>query len=88
MGYYNKLTKAMDGKAEFSNKTLEDIIKDEEGTFKPFNTFNNATQIWNHSFYWNCLQTPKFEKGEIKSNRPKPGSFMDKAFIKNFKTFD
>ncbi len=35
---------------EFENKTLEDIIKSSSGGI-----FNNAAQIWNHTFYWHCL---------------------------------
>lgn len=31
-------------------KTLEELIKSTSGGL-----FNNAAQIWNHSFYWNCL---------------------------------
>jgi superoxide dismutase, Fe-Mn family len=38
---------------EFENATLEDIIKRSSGGI-----FNNAAQIWNHSFYWNSL-SPK-----------------------------
>jgi len=32
-------------------KTLEDIIKTSSGGL-----FNNAAQVWNHTFYWNCLK--------------------------------
>ena len=33
-----------------ANASLEDIImKSEAGLF------NNAAQVWNHTFYWNCL---------------------------------
>lgn len=35
---------------EFANATLEEIIKKSSGGI-----FNNAAQVWNHSFYWNCL---------------------------------
>ena len=35
---------------EFENSTLEEIIMKSSGGL-----FNNAAQIWNHSFYWNCL---------------------------------
>lgn len=35
---------------EFENKSLEDIIKTSSG-----GVFNNAAQVWNHTFYWNCL---------------------------------
>ncbi len=38
---------------EFENASLEDIIKRSSGGI-----FNNAAQIWNHSFYWNSL-SPK-----------------------------
>jgi Fe-Mn family superoxide dismutase len=37
-------------KTEFENMTLEDIVKKASGGI-----FNNAAQIWNHAFYWNCL---------------------------------
>ncbi|HBS25703.1 MAG TPA: superoxide dismutase [Fe] [Gammaproteobacteria bacterium] len=35
---------------DFESKSLEDVIKGSEGGM-----FNNAAQVWNHSFYWNCL---------------------------------
>ena len=42
----NKLTEG----TEFANMSLEDVIKKSEGGM-----FNNAAQVWNHTFYWNCL---------------------------------
>jgi Fe-Mn family superoxide dismutase len=33
------------------NASLEELIKTTEG-----GVFNNAAQVWNHSFYWNCLK--------------------------------
>jgi Fe-Mn family superoxide dismutase len=35
---------------DLANKSLEDLIKTEKGGI-----FNNAAQVWNHTFYWNCL---------------------------------
>jgi len=35
---------------EFESSTLEEIIMKAGGGI-----FNNAAQVWNHSFYWNCL---------------------------------
>ncbi|MCX2496696.1 superoxide dismutase [Fe] [Plesiomonas shigelloides] len=35
---------------EFEGKSLEDIVKTSSGPI-----FNNAAQVWNHTFYWNCL---------------------------------
>lgn len=36
---------------EFESKSLEDIVKTSTGAI-----YNNAAQIWNHSFFWNCLK--------------------------------
>jgi Fe-Mn family superoxide dismutase len=38
------------GGTEFENKNLEEIIKTSSAGI-----FNNAAQIWNHTFYWNSL---------------------------------
>ena len=47
--YVTKLNGLIPG-TEFEGKTLEEIVKTSSG-----GVFNNAAQIWNHSFYWNCL---------------------------------
>jgi Fe-Mn family superoxide dismutase len=47
--YVDKLNGMIPG-SEFESATLEDIIQGASGGM-----FNNAAQIWNHSFYWNCL---------------------------------
>lgn len=36
---------------EFENMSLEEIIKKSSGGI-----FNNAAQVWNHTFFWNCLK--------------------------------
>jgi len=38
---------------EFADLSLEDIVKRATGGI-----FNNAAQVWNHTFYWSCL-SPK-----------------------------
>ena len=48
--YVTNLNKLVDGKPEAS-KSLEDIIKSSDGPL-----FNNAAQVWNHTFYWHCLK--------------------------------
>lgn len=35
---------------DMADMSLEDIIKNSDGGI-----FNNAAQVWNHTFYWNCL---------------------------------
>ncbi len=47
--YVDNLNKLIPG-TEFENMSLEDIIKKSSGGM-----FNNAAQVWNHTFYWNCL---------------------------------
>ena len=37
----------------FEGLSLEEIIRSADGAI-----FNNAAQVWNHAFYWNCL-SPK-----------------------------
>ena len=48
--YVTNLNKLTDGKPEAS-KSLEELIKKAKGP-----VFNNAAQVWNHTFYWNCLK--------------------------------
>ena len=47
--YVDKLNGLAEG-TDLANKSLEDVIKSSEG-----GVFNNAAQIWNHTFYWHCL---------------------------------
>ncbi len=47
--YVVNLNKMIEGTAD-ADKSLEDIIKSSTG-----GVFNNAAQIWNHTFYWNSL---------------------------------
>ena len=47
--YVTNLNKLVPG-TEFEGLSLEDIIRQASGGI-----FNNAAQIWNHTFYWNCL---------------------------------
>ncbi len=35
---------------EYAESSLEDVVRSAQGGL-----FNNAAQVWNHSFYWNCL---------------------------------
>src|SRR5690625_4098849 len=47
--YVDNLNKAIPG-TEFEGKSLEEIVKTSSG-----GVFNNAAQVWNHTFYWHCL---------------------------------
>ncbi|MBI4953473.1 MAG: superoxide dismutase [Myxococcales bacterium] len=48
--YVTNLNKLVEGKPE-ADKTLEQIILASEG-----GVFNNAAQIWNHTFYWRSMK--------------------------------
>ncbi len=48
-GYVDNLNKLVLG-TEFEEAALDDIVRKATGAI-----FNNAAQVWNHSFYWQCL---------------------------------
>jgi Fe-Mn family superoxide dismutase len=47
--YVNNLNKLLPGSA-FEGSDLERIVREAEGGI-----FNNGAQVWNHTFYWECL---------------------------------
>jgi Fe-Mn family superoxide dismutase len=53
--YVDNLNKLIAG-TELENKSLEEIIKISAKDSAKAGVFNNAAQVWNHSFYWNCLK--------------------------------
>lgn len=65
----NNLTKG----TEFENMPLIDVIKKSSGGI-----FNNAAQVYNHTFYWNCLKP--------KGGGEPTGKLAD-AITKNFGSF-
>lgn len=78
-GYVNNLNKLVVG-TPFENSSLEEIILNAEGGI-----FNNGAQVWNHSFYWDCL-TPggsALPEGSLnKSIQRDFGSFAE--FVEKF----
>jgi Fe-Mn family superoxide dismutase len=71
--YVTNLNNLIKG-TEFENASLEEIIKKASG-----GTFNNAAQVWNHTFYWNCL-SPK--------GGAAPKGALDAAISKKWGSFD
>ena len=53
--YVDNLNKLIAG-TEFENMALEEIVQ--KTARKPEYTaiFNNAAQVWNHTFFWNCMR--------------------------------
>ena len=71
--YVGKLNGLIEG-TEFADASLEDIIMKSSGGL-----FNNAAQVWNHSFYWNCLSP---------NGGGEPGGALGSAIAEFFGGFD
>ena len=59
----NNLTKG----TEFEAMSLEDIVRKSQGGM-----FNNAAQIWNHTFYWNCALAQGRRRAHRQARRRDP----------------
>lgn len=70
--YVDNLNKLIPG-TEFESLSLEDTIKKSSGGI-----FNNAAQVWNHTFYWNCLSP---------NGGGEPGGALAEAINKKFGSF-
>lgn len=70
--YVNNLNKLIPG-TEFENMSLEDIIMKSKG-----GVFNNAAQVWNHTFYWHSMSP---------NGGGEPTGKVAEAINKNFGSF-
>ena len=52
--YVDNLNKLIAG-TDLEKKSLEDIIKISAKDTTKAGIFNNSAQVWNHTFYWNCM---------------------------------
>jgi len=73
LAYVNNLNKLVPGTG-YEKASLEEIIQNADGGI-----FNNGAQVWNHTFYWNCL-TPK--------SSGKPTGKLAEAINSQFGSFD
>ncbi len=71
--YVNNLNNLVPG-TEFENLSLEEIIMKSSG-----GVFNNAAQVWNHTFYWHCLSP---------NGGGEPSGALADAINKAFGSFD
>jgi Fe-Mn family superoxide dismutase len=71
--YVNNLNKLTEGKPE-AKKSLEEIIV----TASPGSAFNNAAQVWNHTFYWNSMKP---------NGGGEPSGALAKAIERDFGSF-
>ena len=54
-GYVTNLNKLVEG-GDLDGKSLEEVILAVVGDATKVGVFNNAAQVWNHSFYWQCIK--------------------------------
>ena len=54
-GYVDNLNKLIAG-TPMADQSLEQIVKASAGQADKTVIFNNAAQVWNHTFYWNSLK--------------------------------
>ena len=76
--YVDNLNKMIAG-TEFEAMSLEDIVRKAQGAM-----FNNAAQVWNHTFYWNCLKPASGQN----AGGGEPGGKLADAITKTFGSFD
>jgi Fe-Mn family superoxide dismutase len=53
--YVDNLNKLTSG-TEYESPPLEQVIRNTAGKADKSGIFNNAAQVWNHTFFWNCLR--------------------------------
>jgi Fe-Mn family superoxide dismutase len=83
--YVNNLNKLIKG-TEYANLSLEGIIKKSYKDETAQAIFNNAAQVWNHTFFWNCMKPNggSAPKGELATKINNTfGSYEE--FIQKFK---
>lgn len=76
--YVTNLTKLIAG-TDMENMSLEEIIKKSAPDAAKAGIFNNSAQVWNHSFYWNCMK---------KNGGGKPGAKLLAKIETAFGSFD
>lgn len=72
--YVVNLNKLLENDANLKSKDLETITKNSSGGI-----FNNAAQVWNHSFFWHCLSP---------NGGGKPQGVLLEQIEKDFGSFD
>lgn len=72
--YIDNLNKVLETDASLKGKSLEEIVLSSTG-----GTFNNAAQAWNHTFFWNCMQSAAANK---------PGAKLMDAITRDFGGLD
>lgn len=56
--YVKKTNEMIEGKGDLAGASLVDVVR-KAGTSGDKKLFNNSAQLWNHSFFWQCLSPDK-----------------------------
>ena len=85
-GYVTNLNKLVEG-TELADKSLEETITAVAGDASKAGVFNNAAQVWNHSFYWQCIKPAGggMPSGALAEKIDADFGSFD-AFVEQFKT--
>ncbi|MFP3026151.1 MAG: superoxide dismutase, partial [Wolbachia sp.] len=54
-GYLNKLNELVEN-TDYQHVKIEELITEVHGNSSNLPIFNNAAQVWNHTFYWNSMK--------------------------------
>ena len=76
--YVTNLNKLIEG-SDLASKSLEEIIRSSAGQADKAGLFNNAAQVWNHTFYWHSLAP---------NGGGKPGGEIADLIDKSFGDYD
>jgi Fe-Mn family superoxide dismutase len=84
--YVDNLNKLVAG-SDLENKSLDDVIRAVANDSSKAGIFNNAAQVWNHTFFWNCMKPGGGgpPTGEIARRIDEGFGGYDK-FVEQFKT--
>lgn len=76
--YVTNLNKLIDG-TDLAGRSLEEIIMISSADASKAGIFNNSAQVWNHTFFWNCMKP---------SGGGKPSGELAAAIDKAFGSYD
>lgn len=76
--YVNNLNKMVEG-TDFADSSLVEIVKNTAGAPERQGMFNNAAQVWNHTFYWHSMAP---------NGGGKPSGKIGKAIDESFGSYD
>jgi Fe-Mn family superoxide dismutase len=77
--YVTNLNKLLESTLDLSSKNLEEIILASHGNSSFTGVFNNAAQVWNHTFFWHSMK---------QNGGGKPSGKVLEHIEKDFGTFE